>query len=111
MLLAAFADRNILELRTEEFKNEVANNVAGDLTFGSLRQIYCAMPRPSAPKGRNKPADASQTVRFEAAKVDSLFPILDAIAWLSLPSVAAISQFAGIDARTTGKVLKNCALL
>lgn len=50
-------------------------------------------------------------MRFEAAKVDALFPVLDAVAWLDLPNVGAISQFAGIDPRTTGKLLKNCALL
>ncbi|MGN6369285.1 MAG: toll/interleukin-1 receptor domain-containing protein [Phycisphaerae bacterium] len=50
-------------------------------------------------------------VRFEATKPDALFPVLDAIAWLDLPTIATISQFAGIDPRTAGKLLKNCILL
>jgi hypothetical protein len=45
--------------------------------------------------------------RFEAAKVDSLFSVLDAIAWLDTPSTNQVSQFAGIDPRTGGKLLKN----
>lgn len=45
--------------------------------------------------------------RFEAAKVDSLFSVLDAIAWLDTPSTSQVSQFAGIDPRTGGKLLKN----
>jgi len=45
--------------------------------------------------------------RFEPAKLDSLFVVLDAIAWLDVPSSAQVAQFAGIDPRTAGKLLKN----
>lgn len=47
------------------------------------------------------------SLKFESAKVDSLFGVLDAIAWLNSPDIKQISQFAGIDPRTTGKLLKN----
>src|SRR5579871_1651766 len=63
--------------------------------------------RTSGKNAKNSPA----SLRFEAASIASLFPVLDAIAWLELPPVSSISQFAGIDPRTTGKLLKNCALL
>ena len=67
-------------------------------------------------KGKSKPSARGTgkdlpSVRFEATKTDALFPVLDAIAWLDLPTVSTISQFAGIDPRTTGKLLKNCVLL
>jgi hypothetical protein len=45
--------------------------------------------------------------RFEPAKLDSLFVALDAIAWLDAPSSGQVAQFAGIDPRTAGKLLKN----
>ncbi|MDW6025670.1 toll/interleukin-1 receptor domain-containing protein [Mesorhizobium sp. BAC0120] len=45
--------------------------------------------------------------RFEAAKLDSLFVVLDAVAWLDAPSNGQVAQFAGIDPRTAGKLLKN----
>jgi hypothetical protein len=45
---------------------------------------------------------------FQAANMDTLYPVLDSLAWLDLPSLKMISQFAGIDSRTTGKLLKNC---
>lgn len=48
------------------------------------------------------------SLSFEPANIDSLFPVLDALAWLDLPDVKQIAQFAGIDGRTVGKHLKNC---
>jgi len=45
--------------------------------------------------------------RFESARVDSLFTVLDAIAWMDSPSAAQIAQFADVDPRTAGKLLKN----
>lgn len=51
------------------------------------------------------------SVRFESVNIDSIFPTLDAIAWLDFPDVKQISQFAGIDPRTAGKILKNCILI
>ncbi len=55
----------------------------------------------------SKKAPARHAHRFEAAKIDSLFVVLDAIAWMDAPSAAQIAQFAGIDPRTAGKLLKN----
>jgi hypothetical protein len=45
--------------------------------------------------------------RFEPAKLDSLFAALDAIAWMDAPTSSQIAQFAGIDPRTAGKLVKN----
>jgi len=45
--------------------------------------------------------------RFEPAKIESVFPVLDAVAWLELPTSGEVAQFAGIDPRTAGKLLKN----
>lgn len=39
--------------------------------------------------------------------MESMFDVLDALAWLNLPTVGEIAQFAGIDPRTAGKLLKN----
>lgn len=47
------------------------------------------------------------SLRFEATRLDSLFDTLDAVAWMTHPDVSQISQFAGIDPRTGGKLLKN----
>ena len=47
------------------------------------------------------------SMRFEATKLDAVFEVLDALAWLNLPTVSEVSQFAGIDPRTAGKLLKN----
>ncbi|MBJ6982166.1 toll/interleukin-1 receptor domain-containing protein [Luteimonas sp. MC1572] len=38
-----------------------------------------------------------------------MFVVLDAIAWLDNPGAAQIAQFAGIDPRTAGKLLKNAS--
>lgn len=56
----------------------------------------------SVAKGKNP-----EQVRYEAAKLDGLFPVLDGVAWMDAPSVNQISQFAGVDPRTAGKLLKN----
>jgi hypothetical protein len=58
-----------------------------------------------AKKQTTKGSRSSQ--RFEPAKIESLFVVLDAIAWLDGPSAGDIAQFAGIDPRTAGKLLKN----
>lgn len=50
---------------------------------------------------------STNSQRFEPAKLDSLFVALDAIAWLDAPSSSQVAQFAGIDPRTAGKLLKN----
>lgn len=52
-------------------------------------------------------ADSASSHRFEPAKLDSLFVVLDAIAWLDTPTSGQVAQFAGVDPRTAGKLLKN----
>lgn len=56
---------------------------------------------------QSKPATNAQ--RFEPAKLDSLFVVLDAIAWLAEPTISQVAQFAGVDPRTAGKLLKNAS--
>ena len=51
------------------------------------------------------------TLRFEAVKIDRLFEVLDAVAWLENPTSKAIAQFAGISPATAGKLLKNARLI
>lgn len=58
-------------------------------------------------EGRRNPSASTSNQRFEPAKLDSLFVVLDAIAWLDTPGTAQVAQFAGIDPRTAGKLLKN----
>lgn len=53
-------------------------------------------------------ANSKCSLSFEPANIDSLFPVLDAIAWLALPDIKQIAQFANLDGRTVGKLLKNC---
>jgi hypothetical protein len=59
-----------------------------------------------APKKKQK-----ATIRFEPVKIDPLFEVLDAIAFLDSPDTKAIAQFADIDPRTAGKILKNARLI
>jgi hypothetical protein len=51
------------------------------------------------------------SLRFEACRVEAVFGVLDAVAWLNLPTVGQVAQFAGIDPRTAGKLLKNCTTI
>lgn len=46
-------------------------------------------------------------VRYEPAKLEGLYPVLDGIAWMDAPSATQLAQFCGADARTVGKLLKN----
>jgi hypothetical protein len=55
---------------------------------------------------KKKPA-----LRFEPVKIDSLFEVLDAVAWLDSPGTREIAQYADIDPRTAGKILKNARLI
>jgi hypothetical protein len=50
-------------------------------------------------------------LRFEPVKIDPLFEVLDAVAWLDGPTTKEIAQYAGIDGRTAGKILKNARLV
>lgn len=51
------------------------------------------------------------SLSFAPSNIESLFPVLDALAWLDLPDSSVIAQFAGIDPRTVGKLLKNCMII
>src|SRR5258708_36447214 len=62
------------------------------------------MPKPT-------PKDRTPALRFEAVKIDPLFEVLDAIAWLDRPTTSDIAQYADIDGRTAGKILKNARLV
>jgi hypothetical protein len=50
-------------------------------------------------------------IRFEAVKIDPLFEVLDAVAWMDSPATNGIAQYANIDPRTAGKILKNAMLV
>ena len=64
----------------------------------TVRKKTTARPRPSI---------GGTPHRFEPAKLDSLFVALDAVAWMDTPTSGQVAQFAGIDPRTAGKLLKN----
>lgn len=49
--------------------------------------------------------------RFESVKIDSLFVVLDAVAWIDTATVKAIATYAAIDYRTAGRLLKNARLI
>lgn len=59
-------------------------------------------------KNKKTSKSNSSSIKYESVNIDSIFPTLDAISWLSLPDVKQISQFTGIEPRTIGKILKNC---
>lgn len=69
------------------------------------------MPAKKTPVAKTRPrktgSNSPSGHRFEPVKLDSLFVVLDAIAWLDTPSTTQVAQFAGIDPRTAGKLLKN----
>jgi len=54
-----------------------------------------------------KSSKGGELLRFEATKLDGLYPVLDGIAWLDSPTAGELAQFSGFDARTVGKLLKN----
>ena len=57
------------------------------------------------------PKSNKPVLRFEAVKIDPLFEVLDAVAWLDSPTTKGIAQYADIDGRTAGKILKNARLV
>ncbi|UPG94307.1 toll/interleukin-1 receptor domain-containing protein [Luteibacter aegosomatissinici] len=61
-----------------------------------------AVTRTKKPKGPTTP-------RFEPVKLDDLFVALDAIAWLDSPNITQVAQFAAVDRRVAGKLLKNAS--
>ena len=52
----------------------------------------------------SRPPRKKPPFRFEAVNVNSLFDVLDAVAWIETPSSKAVAQYAGIDPRTAGKL-------
>jgi hypothetical protein len=64
-----------------------------------------------AKSGSSRKGGGDVDLRFQAANVNSLFAVLDAVAWLESPTCKEIAQFAGIDPRTAGKLLKNGCML
>lgn len=65
----------------------------------------------ATPKVKKTAARTPSSQRFEAAKLDPLFVVLDAIAWMDSPAAGEIAQFASIDRGTAGKLLKNASQL
>lgn len=61
----------------------------------------------TASKAKAATKKAVCPVRYEAAKLEGLYPVLDGIAWMDAPSATQLAQFSGADARTVGKLLKN----
>ena len=57
------------------------------------------------------PKSQKSVIRFEAVKIDPLFEVLDAVAFLDSPDMRSIAQFANVDPRTAGKILKNARLI
>ncbi len=60
---------------------------------------------------RQKDKAGKIPLQFAAANIASLFDVLDAIAFTDGPTLGAIAEFADIDPRTAGKVLKNARLI
>jgi hypothetical protein len=69
--------------------------------------IIKAMAPPRAVVKKKVKAD----IRFEAVKIEPLFEVLDAIAFLENADLKRVAQFAEIDPRTAGKILKNARLI
>ena len=49
--------------------------------------------------------------RFEASNLEALYGVLDAVAWMDCPTGSTAAQFANVDPRTAGKLLKNASLI
>ncbi len=56
---------------------------------------------------KSTPTKQKPKLHFEAVKIEPLFTVLDAVAWLDSPTTKQIAQFAGIHPRTAGKLLRN----
>ncbi len=61
--------------------------------------------------GSSKTRGDKAPLQFAAASITSLFDVLDAIAFTDGPTIAAIAEFADIDPRTAGKIIKNARLI
>lgn len=51
------------------------------------------------------------SLRFETVELADLLSVLGAVAWLNCPDLAQISQFTGLDPKTTRQLLKNGTVL
>src|SRR6266566_4203508 len=51
------------------------------------------------------------SLKFDPVALESIFDVLDAIAWMSNATPTKIAQFSSMDPRTVGKVLKNVLTL
>ena len=51
------------------------------------------------------------SLRFEAADIDDLLSVVGAVAWLNCPDSKQISQFTGLESKTTRQLLKNGIVL
>lgn len=51
------------------------------------------------------------SLKFEPVGIESMLAVLDAISWIDSPKQKTIVQFAAVDPRTVGKVIKNCVTL
>ncbi len=70
------------------------------------------MTLPRKPRAVKRRTEAeNQAFRLHPAKLDALFTVLDAIAWMDSPDASQVAQFAGIDPRTAGKLLPNAQTL
>ena len=57
------------------------------------------------------PKNQKSKLRYEAVKIEPLFEVLDAVAFIDSPTTKDIAQYANIDGRTAGKLLKNARLI
>ncbi len=69
------------------------------------------MAKAGTKKSQSSTKNQRSTIRYEAVKIDPLFGVLDAVAWLDNPTAKQIAIFANIDPRTAGKLLKNARLI
>jgi hypothetical protein len=60
---------------------------------------------------KQRATNKKPVLRFEAVKIDPLFEVLDAVAWLDSPGTKEIAQYADLDPRTAGKIFKNARLI
>ncbi len=63
------------------------------------------MPKRSVTKTGKRRSGCS--LKFDPVGLESIFDVLDAIAWMSNATSTKIAQFTSMDPRTVGKVLKN----
>lgn len=64
---------------------------------------------PTKPRSNRTSSKATtlRTTGFARARLDPLFVVLDAVAWMDAPTCQEVAQFADIDRRTAAKLLKN----